>query len=38
MDRRKFVKSTAAIGGAGLLLEGLPLQALGHHSVADEIK
>jgi len=38
MDRRKFVKSTAAIGGAGLFLESLPLQAFGHSSVADEIK
>lgn len=37
MDRRKFVKSTAALGGASLLLDH-PLQAMVHHSVADEIR
>ncbi len=38
MDRRKFVKSTAAIGGTGLLLGSVPLSAMVHNQVNDEIK
>lgn len=38
MDRRKFVKSTAAIGGTGLLLGNFPLQAMVHNSVNDVIR
>ncbi|MBK8776122.1 MAG: Gfo/Idh/MocA family oxidoreductase [Saprospiraceae bacterium] len=38
MNRRHFVKSSAAIGGTGLLLGSGPLQAMVHNSVNDVIK
>ncbi len=38
MDRRDFVKSTAAVGSAGLILGSFPLQAMVHSDVSDTIK
>ncbi|MEP7269198.1 MAG: Gfo/Idh/MocA family oxidoreductase [Saprospiraceae bacterium] len=38
MDRRNFVKSTAALSGAGLLLNAIPSEAMGYYGVGDVIK
>jgi myo-inositol 2-dehydrogenase / D-chiro-inositol 1-dehydrogenase len=38
MNRRRFVKSTAALSSAGIIMQSLPGQAMGHFSINDEIK
>lgn len=38
MDRRNFVKSAAALGGSGLLLNSIQAETLGYYGVGDEIK
>lgn len=38
MNRRNFVKSAAALGGSGLLINNIQAEALGYYGVGDEIK
>jgi len=38
MDRRNFVKSAAALGGSGLILNSIQAETLGYYGVGDEIK